>query len=54
MLVGLYMLTVVYLVRRQMKKVGEDGMTVAVTNEMGETLLKDVDKVMDDQSKILL
>ena len=54
MVVGLYMLTVVYLVKRQMKKVEEEGMTVAVTNERGETMLKDVDKVMDDQSELLL
>ena len=50
----LYMLTVVYLVRRQMKKVEEEEVQVVMTNEKGETVLKDVDKILHDDKKLLL
>ena len=50
----LYMLTVVYLVRRQMKKVEEKEVQVVMTNEKGETVLKDVDKILNDNKRNLL
>ena len=50
----IYMGTVVYLVKRQMKKMEMDEVQVAMTNEKGETTLKDVDKVLSDDRKLLL
>ena len=48
------MLTVVYMVRRQMKKVEEKEVQVVMTNEKGETVLKDVDKILNDDKINLL
>ena len=53
-MVVLYMLTVVYLVRKQMKKVEEEEVQVVMTNEKGETVLKDVDKILNDDKINLL
>ena len=57
-LVAVYVLTVVYLVRRQLKMVREEKevevVNVIMANEMGETVIKDMDKVLNDQQNILL
>ena len=54
-LVGMYVLTVVFLVRRQLRMVvKEEVVTVVMTDESGETIIKDVETVLDDQEKILL
>ena len=54
-LVGMYVLTVVFLVRRQLRMVDREEMvTVVMTDESGETSIKDVETVLDDQEKILL
>ena len=54
-LVGMYVLTVVFLVRRQlMMVVREEMVTVVMTDESGETIIKDVETVLDDQEQILL
>ena len=51
----MYVLTVVFLVRRQLRMVvKEQVVTVVVTDESGETTIKDVDSVLDDTEKILL
>jgi hypothetical protein len=56
--VAVYVLTVVYLVRRQLKMVGKkeevEVVNVVIANEMGETVIKDMDKVLNDEQNILL
>jgi hypothetical protein len=54
-LVGMYMLTVLFPVRRQLRMaVREEMVTVVMTDENGKTIIKDVDSVLDDTEKILL
>ena len=53
---AVYVLTVVHLVRRQLKMMGEEGevVNVIMANEMGETVIKDMDKVLNDEQNICL
>ena len=54
-LVGMYVMTVVFLVRRQLRMVVREELgTVVMTDESGKTIIKDVETVLDDQEKILL
>ena len=54
-LVGMYVLTVVFLVRRRlMMVVREEMVTVVMTDEKGETIIRDVETALDDKEKILL
>ena len=55
---AVYVLTVVHLVRRQLKMMGEEGdvevVNVIMANEMGETVIKDMDKVLNDEQNMFL